>query len=97
MVTVNVRVDQEADGPRIDASDRCQHLVADLQVLRIDHEDTVGTSEDTYPATRAVGMAGIHIFGTREHVQVRCDLVALDFDLVVLNAPLRRSSFGHGG
>jgi len=89
VVAVDVRIDQEADGPRIDAPDCRQHLVANLQVLRIDHEDAVGAGEHADPAARAVRVARVHAFRTRQHVEVRRDFVGLDFDLVVLDPRLR--------
>ena len=50
VVAMNVGVDEIADRPRADAPDRCQDLVAELGVLRIDHEDAVRSREHADPA-----------------------------------------------
>ena len=86
VVGMDVRIDEEADGSLIDAPDGRQHLLADLKVLRIDHEDTVRTREHTDPAASAIGVSGIHILRPRQHVQVRGDFLGLDLDLVPIDA-----------
>ena len=51
-------------------------------ILRIDHEDAVGAGEHADAAARAVRVPRIDALGTRQHVEVRRDLVGLELDLV---------------
>src|SRR5262252_5683317 len=95
---MNVRVDEEADRAGIDAPDCGQHLVADLQILRVDHEDPVWPREHADASAGAVRMSRIDAFRSRQHVEIRRELVGLDLDLVVLNRALRGGARGpaHG-
>ena len=58
VIAVDVRVDEETDGTWIDVLDRGENLVANLQVLGIDHEDPVGPGEHADSSASASGVRG---------------------------------------
>ena len=83
MVRVNMRIHEEANGPRVNFSHGGENLVADLQILRIHHEDAVGPGEHTNPSACTIRMSGIHVFRTGQHVEVRSNFIRQDFDPVI--------------
>src|SRR5215469_16595798 len=65
-----------------------------LLILRVDHENSVGTEEHGDPASRGVGMSGVEIRRTLKDVKIRCQLCGnRDLNLVPLckRAPLSRT------
>ena len=83
MVAVHVGVDDELDRLRRELLDRGGDLVAQRGELRVDHEDAVGSEQDTDRASLAI-----------ERVELVGDLVGLDFNLAEILSALR---VGDGG
>ena len=84
MVAMDVGVDQEADRRLADAPDRRQHLVAELGVLGIDHQDAVGAGQHADAAAGGVLVRRIEPGRAGQHVEIGRDLIGDDLDLVVV-------------
>jgi len=95
---MQVRVDQKANRFRAEVPDRRHHLVSDLGVLGIHHEDAIGAGEHADPAAGRVLMARVRSSRTAEQVKIRSYLLRLDFNLGVVDSlPPRPDAEEDGG